>query len=110
MKQLVILMIFMVAAAFSINANTQKATTKTVCFKSNMNCAECQKTLTEHLKFEKGVKDLSLDFVSNTIKVVYKDGKNTDEGFAKSIEKKGYVAEKITVEEYTTLLEKKKQK
>jgi copper chaperone CopZ len=75
-----------------------------------MHCAECQKTLTEHLKFEKGVKDLSLDFVSNTIMIVYKDGKNTDEGFAKSIEKKGYVAEKITTEEYTTLLEKTKQK
>lgn len=86
------------------NLSAQKAENKVVCFKSDMDCANCEKTLTEHLKFEKGVKDLKVDHSSNTIYIEYKDGKNSDENFAKAIEKKGYKADKISKAEYDKVL------
>ncbi len=84
----------------------QKKELKVACFKSNMDCADCEKTITEYLKFEKGVKDLKVDHVTNTIKVEYKAGKNDSKGFAKAIEKKGYLAKEISEEDYKKIVGK----
>lgn len=92
------------------NLFAQKTGNKVVCFKSNMDCANCEKTITEHLKFEKGVKDLKVDHSSNTIYLEYKADKNTDEGFAKAIEKKGYKAEKISKADYDKVLKETAEK
>lgn len=106
MKKLAIILVFFLSYSFISVA--QKAENKVVCFKSSMDCADCEKTLSENLKFEKGVKDLKVDHVSNTIFIEYKEGKNNDEGFAKAIEKKGYLAEKITTDQYKKILEQSK--
>jgi copper chaperone CopZ len=82
----------------------QKKITKVVCFKSSMDCAGCENTITEYVKFEKGVKEIKADYVTNTVKIVYLQEKNTDENLAGSIRKKGYKAEKITEEEYLKLI------
>jgi copper chaperone CopZ len=108
MKNIVVLIVLILGVTFI--ATAQKTENKVVCFKSSMDCANCEKTLTENLKFEKGVKDLKIDHVSNTILIEYKDGKNTDDGFAKAIEKKGYVAEKISKEEYDKVLKETAEK
>jgi len=108
MKKLVFIIGLMVLTI--VNVMAQKAENKVVCFKSDMDCANCEKTLTEHLKFEKGVKDLKVDHVSNTIFVEYKEGKNTDDGFAKAIGKKGYKANKISKADYDKLLKETAEK
>jgi copper chaperone CopZ len=108
MKKLTIIMGLILITIGSMSA--QKTENKVVCFKSDMDCSMCEKTITEHLKFEKGVKDLKVDHVSNTIMIEYKDGKNTDDGFAKAIEKKGYAAEKISKEEYDKILKETEEK
>ena len=82
----------------------QKIENTIVCFKSNMDCENCQTTLTEYLKFEKGVKDLKVDLVSNTVMIKYKGEKNNDEEFAKAIEKKGYEAIKISMDDYKKIV------
>jgi copper chaperone CopZ len=92
------------------NISAQKAENKVVCFKSDMDCSMCEKALTEHLKFEKGVKDLKVDHGSNTIYIEYKEGKNSDENFAKAIEKKGYKAEKISKSDYDQVLKETQEK
>lgn len=89
---------------FTTAAQNKESETVTVCFKSNMDCKDCEVTLTNYLKFEKGVKDLNVDFESNTIKVIYKTGKNTPEQIAKGIKKKGYEANSITEKEYEKLI------
>ncbi len=102
----------MVALFIGFSANdtmAQKKADKVVCFKSNMDCVDCEKTIAEYLKFEKGVKDLKVDHASNTIFVKYKDGKNTDENLAKAVEKKGYVAEKISPKEYEEIVNETKE-
>ena len=109
MKKLIfmVLVIFIGATA---NQTFAQKDTKVVCFKSSMDCENCQKTLTDHLRFEKGVKDLKVDFTTNTIFVEYKEGKSDDETIAQSIEKKGYKAEKITKKEYQALVENSEKK
>jgi mercuric ion binding protein len=103
------IILFALAIVFGVIANQtfaqKKQDTQVVCFKSNMDCSNCEITLTEQLRFEKGVKNLKVDHVSNTVYIEYKDGKNTEEGFAKAIEKKGYKAEKITPEKYKEMME-----
>ena len=108
MKNLIISMlaIFMLAVINPVQA--QKKENKVVCFKSDMDCANCEKTVGEYLKFEKGVKDLKVDHASNTIWVEYKEGKSSDDKLAKAIEKKGYKAEKITPQQYEEIVEKTK--
>ena len=69
-----------------------------------MDCAQCEKTVHEYLKFEKGVKDLKVDHAANTIYIEYKSKKNTDADLAKAIEKKGYKAEKISEEKYKEIV------
>ncbi|QGY46852.1 hypothetical protein GM418_25290 [Maribellus comscasis] len=109
MKKL-ILMALVIFLGATVNSTFAQKETKVVCFKSSMDCENCQKTLTEHLRFEKGVKDLKVDFNTNTIFLEYKTGKNNDEAIAKSIEKKGYKAEKISEDEYHALVDNQEVK
>jgi len=100
MKKLIFLMI-VVLVGFAYNPLfAQKSGNKVVCFKSDMDCSHCEQTLNDYLKFEKGVKNLKVDHISNTILVEYKEGKNSDEALAEAVEKKGYKATKISREEY----------
>lgn len=105
MKNLIyaVMMVILVGLV-STQASAQKKGNEIVYFKSNMDCGNCEKTITEYLKFEKGVKDLKVDHVSNTILIEYKKGKNSDEGLAKAIDKKGYKAEKLTPEQYSKIV------
>lgn len=104
MKKLVFIALALLIGIATNPLHAQKKGNKVVCFKSDMDCAQCEKTVNEYLKFEKGVKNLKVDHASNTILVEYKEGKNTDEKLAAAIQKKGYIAEKITSEEYEKLL------
>lgn len=104
MKKVVLITLVLLVGVATNSLYAQKKTTEVACFKSNMDCENCQKTITEYLKFEKGVKDLKVDLVTNTIKVEYKAGKNDTNSLAKAIEKKGYKAEKISLEDYEKIM------
>ena len=105
MKRIILIALVVLMGGFANQSFAQKKGNKVVCFKSDMDCAQCEKTLGEYLKFEKGVKNLKVDHASNTIFIEFKDGKNNEEGFAKAIEKKGYKAEKITTKQYEEIVE-----
>lgn len=102
--QLIGLCFIAVLFTSELKAQEQKNDLITVCYKTTMDCQDCQVTLTNYLKFEKGVKDLKVDLKSNTIKVVYKSGKNSPENLVKGIKKQGYEANPITEKEYKTLV------
>lgn len=109
MKNLVFIftVVLMTALAFPSSAQKeakQKKGVKSACYKSSMHCDACEQTLFDHLRFEKGVKEIELDHVTNTVKVVYDEKKSSGETLAKSIEKKGYKAEPITEEAYDKLV------
>lgn len=104
MKQLGIIFLILILGGFSSEISAQKKGRAVVCFQSDMDCADCEKTLNEYLRFEKGIKDLKVDHASNTIFIEYVEKKNDDKGFAAAIEKKGYKAEKISKEKYDELV------
>ncbi|MEL7587943.1 MAG: heavy-metal-associated domain-containing protein [Prolixibacteraceae bacterium] len=102
--QLIVICFIAVLFASELKAQEPKNDLVTVCYRTTMDCNDCQVTLTNYLKFEKGVKDLKVDLKSNTIKVVYKSEKNSPENLAKGIKKLGYEANPITEKEYKTLV------
>ncbi|MBL7969359.1 MAG: heavy-metal-associated domain-containing protein [Prolixibacteraceae bacterium] len=111
MRRLIFLFgLFTVLGINNIYAQETKNEQTTVCFKTNMTCHNCELTLTNYLKFEKGVKDLKFDLQSNTIKVVYKSGKNSPENLAKGIKKQGYEANMIPEKEYNHLIQESSKK
>lgn len=109
MKHFAVLILILLVGSFTTETFAQKKGRAVVCFKSNMDCADCETTLFEHLKFEKGVKDLKIDHASNTIRIEYADKKNDDKTLAKAVEKKGYEAEKISQKQYENLITEAKE-
>lgn len=105
-SRLIALCLIVVFVTAESKAQDPKNNLTTVCYKTTMDCHDCEVTLTNYLKFEKGVKDLNVDLKSNTIKVVYKSGKNSPENLARGIQKQGYEANPITEKEYKTLIGK----
>ena len=106
-KSIQLILVCFIAIVFATELFAQEAKTDlvTVYYKSSMDCQDCEVTLTNFLKFEKGVKDLKVDWKMNTIKVVYKSGKNSPENLEKGIIKQGYEANPIAEKEYVTLME-----
>jgi copper chaperone CopZ len=104
MKKLIFVFILMLTAFLAVQAQNSGSRSKTVCFKSSMHCANCEKTVFDLLQFEKGVKEVKTDLPSNTIKVVFDGRKNSSDAIAKVIEKKGYKAELIPEEEYKKMV------
>lgn|SRR5690554_970283 len=104
MRKLGIVLLVLVLGGLTSEISAQKKGRVVVCFQSNMDCANCETTLYEYLKFEKGVKDLKVDHASNTIFIEYQEKKNDEKGFAEAIGKKGYKAEKISKEKYEKLV------
>jgi len=102
--QFAMLGLLIMVSTNDLKAQEPKTDLATVCYKSSMDCQNCEVTLTNYLKFEKGVKDLKVDLKTNTIKVVYKSGKNTPENLAKGIKKQGYEANPISETEYKVLV------
>jgi periplasmic mercuric ion binding protein len=110
MKKLGVILLILLLGGLTSEISAQKKGRAVVCFKSDMDCANCEQTLYEYLKFEKGVKDLKVGHASNTIFIEYAEKKNNEKGFAQAIEKKGYKAEKISNEKYRELVSHAKER
>lgn len=109
MKRFAFLILIVLAGGFITESYAQKKGRAVVCFQSDMDCADCETSLFEHLKFEKGVKDLQIDHASNTIYIEYLEKRNDDKALAQAVEKKGYKAEKISQSKYEQLVTEAKE-
>ncbi len=107
MKKWMISFVFVSMFLFAMGAMAQTKNDRVVYFKSSMDCHACEKTLFDHLRFERGVKDLSVDLETNTVKIVYVANRSDEAALQKSIEKKGYEANKLSEDQYEKLLKTK---
>ncbi len=98
------LLVAFLMAALTLLAAPKKGD-QTVYFKSSMHCAACENKLFEQLRFEKGVKELETDHVSNTVRVVYAPSKTAPGKLAAAIEKAGYKAVAIDSAAYRGLVD-----
>jgi periplasmic mercuric ion binding protein len=101
MKPKLLLMTILLSTLTVMAQKVEKAPGFSELFLSvNMDCQVCENKLTEHLKFEKGVRDLKCDYKSNTIYVKYKSSANTTDKMVKGIEKLDYRVVVLTKEQY----------
>ena len=109
MKRITVIILILLSGGIFGETFAREKGRSVVFFQSDMDCVNCEKTLFEHLRFEKGVKDLKVDHASNTILIEYLDKKNDEKGLARAIEEKGYKAEKIDRETYDKLISEVKK-
>lgn len=112
MKNIVITLVaFIAIVGISAYGQDKKETPKTqkVYFSCDMDCLDCEQKLGDELRFTKGVKDLKVDYLTETIFVEYKTAKTDKSKIVTAIKKKEYVPKEITEKEYKKLNEKKEE-
>jgi len=80
-----IAIILFTSAAFAQKQELKKI--ETVVFKVEMDCQGCAKKIQKSMPFEKGVKDLQVDFKNQKVTLKYKTKSTTKEALKKAIEK-----------------------
>ena len=80
-----IAIILFTSAAFAQKQELKKV--ETVVFNVGMDCQGCVKKIEKNMPFEKGVKDLKIDFKNQKVTLVYKTKATTKEALKKAIEK-----------------------
>lgn len=80
-----IAIILFTTAAFAQKQEMKKI--ETVVFNVEMDCQGCAKKIEKSMPFEKGVKDLQVDFDNQKVTLKYKTKSTTKEALKKAIEK-----------------------
>lgn len=80
-----IAIILFTSATFAQKQELKKV--ETVVFNVGMDCQGCVKKIEKNMPFEKGVKDLKIDFKNQKVTLVYKTKVTTKEALKKAIEK-----------------------
>lgn len=83
------------AAALVVLCAASPKITKTVVFRTSMECKNCEKKIIENVSFEKGVRDLSTDLSSRTVTVVFDPAKTDTSALAASLRHLGYEAQVV---------------
>jgi len=80
-------------AGFAMAAS--KGEVKELKIKTNAKCQSCADNLIHNLRFEKGVKMVSMDLDSKVLTVEYRDDKNSPENIRKAVPKLGFQADNV---------------
>jgi copper chaperone CopZ len=87
------LLILCSSITFAKNNNENDTT---VCFHVAMDCLSCKQKIEKNLAFEKGVKDLDVNFADKTVKIKYNKLKNSPELLKQAIQKLKYEVEIVS--------------
>jgi copper chaperone CopZ len=97
-KQLIIL--FLLASASVVTSGQEKEKTlQTVKFATSIDCDDCVNTIMNNLPKEKGIKDVKCDLKTKEVTVTYQQDKTNTEMVQRKIEKLGYTARPVKVED-----------
>ncbi len=84
----------------------KKKKTETITISVEMSCPSCVNKIEKGIAYEKGVKDLIVSYEKETVIIKYKTKKTTQEKLLKAIEKLGYTANIVKINENTDLKNK----
>ncbi|MFA8436767.1 MAG: heavy-metal-associated domain-containing protein [Marinifilaceae bacterium] len=87
-----IAIILFTTAAYAQKQDVKKV--ETVTFNVELDCQGCVRKIEKNLPFEKGVKDLKVDFKKQKVTVTYKTKATNSENLEKAIKKLGFKVEK----------------
>ncbi len=91
MKTLLKKALFIFMATVAINANAQQnPNIKKVTYVCNFDCPSCEAKIMKNIPYEKGIKDVKINYEQKLVTVEYKKAKNTDAGIKQALEKLGY--------------------
>lgn len=105
MKKLLVL-VLMTMFAVNTFAEEKKKKVSEVTYKVEIDCQSCVNKIKKNIPFEKGVKDLKVDFEGQTVTVQYREDKTNKGNLKAAFEKLEFKAEELKKGEYTS--EKKK--
>lgn len=86
-------LILLTTIAFAGNKEAKKV--DTVVFKVEMDCMGCAGKIEKNIPYEKGVKDLKVDFKNQKVSITYKADKTNKANLKKAIEKLKFKVEEI---------------
>lgn len=98
MKKLVIFTIVLVMGLFagSIDAQNKRAKNDAdITFSVEIDCKSCQKKIEAKIPFEKGVKDLKVDFEKQTVWILYNSKTTNANNLKDALKKLGYDAKEL---------------
>jgi len=83
--------------ALNVNAEDKKKTVEVV-YKVEMDCQSCVNKVTKNMPFEKGVKNLDVDFEAQTVTIKYRTDKTNKENLVNAFEKLEFKAVELKKE------------
>ena len=101
MKKLIILTL-MTMFVVNIFAEDKKKKVGEVIYKVEMDCQNCVNKIKKNLPFEKGVKDLNVDFEKQTVTVKFREDKTNKENLKAALKKLEFQAVEVKKGECTS--------
>jgi periplasmic mercuric ion binding protein len=92
MKNVVMAFILVMLSTLSVSAQAQQEEVK---IKTSAVCKMCKATIEKSLAYEKGIKEATLDVLSQTVTVRYNPKKTDAEQIKKAINETGYDADQL---------------
>lgn len=93
MKTTLIILLSVLSLSFTQAAFAQKANnSKTTLFYVHMHCISCKERIEKNIAFEKGVKDMEVNFDAKTVTITYDVRKTSDEKLLAAFNKLDYEA------------------
>ena len=90
MKKLMQLLTVILLATLTFNVQAQDKKVQKTTFECSLDCPSCETKIMKAIPYEKGVKDVKVDFDKKEVTVEYKTSKNSDARLKKALEKMGY--------------------
>ncbi|MCU4157781.1 heavy-metal-associated domain-containing protein [Carboxylicivirga sp. A043] len=103
----VIVLIVMALVVLNTYADDKNKKVSEVTYNVEMDCQSCVNKITKNIPFEKGVKDLNVDFEGQTVTVKYREDKTNKENLVKAFEKIGFEVDEQKDEECSSTQKKK---
>ena len=92
-------MFILIGILFCNSIYAQKAKNDTVFIKTSAECEQCKTRIEKALVFEKGVKDVHVDYKTKIATIIYNKEKTSPEKIRVAISKSGYDADDVKAEE-----------
>lgn len=94
MKKILVLIVSVLLVANAYAGNKKKNVSE-VTFKVEMDCQSCVNKIKKNIPFEKGVRDLEVNFEAQTVKIKYRDDKTSKDKLIMVFEKMKFKAEEL---------------
>lgn len=100
-------MIVLCFVALTVQAKDDKKKTETVVYKVEMDCQSCVNKIEKNMVYEKGIKDLKVDFEKQTVAITYKSDKTNGEKLVAAFKELGFEASELKEGDCTKATKKK---